>query len=156
MTGQDPSAPNHGNHFIIKRELGNIKGQFSIDPTVVVPPALLPSLPSGKTQPSLAAETGIGAVEVDAHVISKANMNSKATIVASSQIGNVMVRLVSPLNLSLFEESALRLRSHQRESTTPISIFASAEIGAVRVFLPRNFRGTILLTVCDRANTRLR
>jgi hypothetical protein len=118
----DPGSQ-YGNHYIIKREFGELRGTFMIDPCLIVPSVMLPNISPGGVHPNLEARTHLGSINVDLHIVAKQPFNGRAIVDLSTELGNATVRL--------------------HESSVPLSLNVTTEIGTLSLAIPRNFRGMI-------------
>lgn len=104
-----------------------MKGSWTIDPNVSVPPALLSAIPDGEVRDNVFVKSQNAAVNVGLRLISDSDKPTKSTLRACSTYGTVTVKILS--------------RSNQY-----FRLIAQSQNGAVNVYIPRDFEGPVSFT----------
>ena len=82
-----------GNHVYISSANGSVKGQWTIDPNLVIPPNLLPAVEDGERLDHFHVVSNNGSVKADLSLVSE--KPTKSWLFAQSLNGSVQVRVVS-------------------------------------------------------------
>lgn len=133
------------NFVSVSRKDSSIKGTWLLDPMLSIPSELLPPLPAGeseRTRKNLSLQTKDGSINANIFVLlttaeelQKADkMNQRTLIDAATKDGPVTVRMHE-------------VHSQQGEVRLPIQLRSSSLDGAIRVYLPRSFRGIFRIKV---------
>ncbi|KAG8864071.1 hypothetical protein FRB96_006944 [Tulasnella sp. 330] len=110
------------NHIYIKEANHSVKGEWTIDPTIRVPPSLLASLDKGEERVNLRLHSQNGSVQGRVRLIS--DQPTKSFLHASSQNGSVALKILSRYN------QRFRLRLHSQN-------------GSVTARIPSDFEGPV-------------
>lgn len=134
------SAPDniglHASNFIaIDHQSRNIKGKYLVDPTLVIPAALLPPTNPGEDRKNLALRTDNGEVNVEITVPPVENYNGRVTLDIESGNG------------------AIKCGLHRSLNHPPIFLHAQSLNGEIVIRLPRTFHGTVTATTNNGAIT---
>ncbi|KAF8908557.1 hypothetical protein CPB84DRAFT_1674153, partial [Gymnopilus junonius] len=131
------------NYIHVSRANGGVKGVWVLDPSLVIPSALLPPLSSGETEDArknLILESKNGNVHGDVYTLplrdeptAIVKHRQHISILAKSWNGNVTAKIHD-------------LQSHPNETRLPLHISCTTTNGNVNVYLPRSFEGVINMT----------
>jgi len=113
------------NHIYIHEGNDSVRGSWTIDPNVQVPPAFLPELPPGQERNNLDLGSRNGVVEGKIRLIS--DQPTKSFLNATSSNGAVSIKILS--------------RSKQR-----FYLNAESNNGSVTVHIPSDFEGPVTFT----------
>jgi len=136
---QIPSQYRPTNFLYMRRLNGGFKDTYVIDPSMQVPHALLPALGQGETEAdrkSLVLETLNGGIHANVYIVDSEAMTGVAKrrsctrLCLSSKNGSVVAKLMAP------QPAPLRPR---------IVLSVSSFNGAVKIEIPRDFRGPLKL-----------
>ncbi|KAF8957386.1 hypothetical protein BDZ97DRAFT_1846538 [Flammula alnicola] len=142
-TNQPISVPDikPSNFIHLSRPNSSVKGTWLIEPTLNIPSAFLPPLPSGETdetRKNIFLESRNGSVDADIFVVptstealARIKHHKRVYIHTTSRNGSVTTKIheVTPLNTV--------------ESRLPLVITSHSANGRVSVYLPRSFHGPI-------------
>jgi len=125
-----------GNHIRVKRSTP-IRGEWLIDPSIVVPPALLVPLKNPKEKRhNLHLWSATSSIDACARVLKPSNANEGI----GSEPSSSSLKEREPVMLTASTQAQLTFRII-RESNQPISVFCRGS--SIRVYLPRSFEGTV-------------
>ncbi|KAJ7583793.1 hypothetical protein C8J56DRAFT_192483 [Mycena floridula] len=128
------------NYISIHRKIGPLNEKHVLDPTIQIPPSLLPPLLQGETEDSrrhLSLETKTGSIQADITLVDK----------LSSDILHKSGRVV--MGVKTFGVGAISVQVHASDSPTRLRfcLRTSTRSGAVTIHLPRSFRGNLIISV---------
>jgi len=127
------TASKASNFICITRQHDSIKGNFTIDPTIYIPPSVLPPLGPKETEKdrkNLKLESRHGGIDVDLFVIGEKSRNEgRTTLELRSAHGRVNVKLNTPT-------------THR----DPFCLTAQSTHNSLTVCLPRSYEGLLKTT----------
>jgi len=134
------------NFVNVFREDSKIKGTWLLDPTLSIPPELLPPLSEGEseqTRKNLSLQTKDGSIKATIFVLPTTtealrqteNRPLRTLIDTSTKDGDVTIRIHEVLS--------------QMDHRLPIQLRSYSGDGSIRVYLPRTFRGVCRLKTKD-------
>ncbi|PBK75837.1 hypothetical protein ARMSODRAFT_410732 [Armillaria solidipes] len=133
-----PSNTKASNYVTIQRYMNCIEESFFIDPTLRLPPALLPSLKAGETEDTrrnLSIDMTMGSINVDVTIIYNE---------ALSQSSETKRRVVLVVKSTL---GSINIRLHAADSPNrhPLYLYVCSKAGSTGLSLPRSFAGLITI-----------
>ncbi|KAG8897449.1 hypothetical protein FRC01_011331 [Tulasnella sp. 417] len=110
------------NHLYIHKQNSAVKGYYTVDVDLAVPPQLLLNVVPGESTDNLKLSSNNGAVAADVVLVGRGD--KRASLVAESRNGSITFKLLERRNC-------------------PFRLTAQSWNGRVSVYLPRNFVGTL-------------
>lgn len=90
------------NHIYISDKNRDVKGAWTIDPNVRVPPQLLPVMAAGEEMANLQIENANGSISAELSLICDSDAPSRSSLETRSLNGHVWVNIVSCLDFAWF------------------------------------------------------
>ncbi|KAG9050161.1 hypothetical protein FS837_007460 [Tulasnella sp. UAMH 9824] len=113
------------NHLYIYRHNDSVRGSYTVDVDLVIPPQLLPNPVPGEALHNLKLASNNGGVTGDVVLVGRGD--KRASLVAESKNGGVKFKVLS-------------------RRSCPFRLVAQSSNGAVTVYIPRDFIGPITST----------
>lgn len=146
-------------NFLASTEGPSIRGEFVIDPSIRLPPSLLPLLGEGETEQDRKnlSLTSMFSINTDIWLLSSSSGESVTgmrkpqctTIVLTSEFGSIhaqLVRLSVSFLISCSRYTMLTWAQHALDGAAPFLLTAHASLWGVYIYLPRSFQGLLLLS----------
>ncbi|KAG8975240.1 hypothetical protein FRC05_006183 [Tulasnella sp. 425] len=145
-----PSSPPTGppsarvNHLYIHRKNDGVRGNYTVDVDLVVPPQLLPDPAPEETMDNLRLSSNNGNVNADVALVGRGD--KRASLVAKSKNGNVKFKLVSSIDSTTARKGSVTYNcddSQLSRHSCSFRLVAESSNGNVTVYLPRDFTGPV-------------